>query len=96
MIIFLMEYLVGIGVIFGLIFIYGYVQASKWEKEFRIGIGKYYKLPPEQASKQTRFDGTCYFDEMANPINVGIRLSKGEKIYAAFDNLSLKLHQQYI
>ena len=42
-----MEYLVGIGVIFGLIFIYGYVQASKWEKEFRIGIGKYYKLPPE-------------------------------------------------
>ena len=58
-----MEYLIGIGVILGLLFIYGYVQASKWEKEFRIGIGKYYKLPPEQASKQTRFDGTCYFDE---------------------------------
>ena len=94
MIIFLMEYLVGIGVIFGLIFIYGYVQASKWEKEFRIGIGKYYKLPPEQASKQTRFDGTCYFDEMANPINVGIRLSKGEKIYAAFDNLSLMAYKE--
>ena len=94
MIIFLMEFLVGIGVIFGLIFIYGYVQASKWEKEFRIGIGKYYKLPPEQASKQTRFDGTCYFDEMANPINVGIRLSKGEKIYAAFDNLSLMAYKR--
>ena len=36
-----MEYLIGIGVILGLLFIYGYVQASKWEKEFRIGKSKF-------------------------------------------------------
>ena len=31
---------------------------------------------------------------MASPINVGIRLSKGEKIYAAFDNLSLMAYKR--
>jgi len=78
----------------GGMFAYGYIQASKWEKEYRIAIGKYYKLSPEQASKQTRFDGTCYFDEMISPINVGLRLSKGEKIYAMFDNLSLMAYKR--
>ena len=89
-----MEYLIGIGVILGGIFAYGYIQASKWEKEYRIAIGKYYKLTPEQSAKQTRFNGTCYFDEMVSPINVGLRLSKGEKIYAMFDNLSLMAYKR--
>jgi hypothetical protein len=35
-----MEYLIGIGVILGGMFAYGYIQASKWEKEYRIAIGK--------------------------------------------------------
>ena len=70
------------------------IQQSKWEKIYRIEIGKYYKMTPEKAAKKTRFDGTCYFDEMAEPINVGIRLSKGEKIYAAFENLSLMAYKR--
>ena len=89
-----MDFLIGLGVIFGGIFAYSYFQQSKWDKSYRIAIGKYYKMSPGEASKTTRFDGTCYFDEMAKPINVGIRLSKGEKIYAAFDNLSLMAYKK--
>lgn len=89
-----MEYLIGIGVILGGMFVYGYMQASKWEKQYKIAIGKYYKLTPQQAQSQSRFEGTCYFDEMASPINVGLRLSKGEKIYACFDNLSLMAYKR--
>ena len=89
-----MDFLIGLGVIFGGIFAYSYFQQSKWDKSYRIAIGKYYKMSPSEASKTTRFDGTCYFEEMAKPINVGIRLSKGEKIYAAFDNLSLMAYKR--
>ena len=89
-----MEFIIGIGILFGIIFVYGYVKASKWEKEYKIAIGKYYKIEPSKAAKLNRFEGTCYFDEMAKPINVGIRLSKGEKIYAAFDNLSLMAYKR--
>ena len=89
-----MEYLIAIGVILGGMFIYGYMQASKWEKEYKIAIGKYYKLTPDQSKSQSRFEGTCYFDEMASPINVGLRLSKGEKIYAYFENLSLMAYKR--
>ena len=87
-------FFIGIAVLFGGIFVYGYLQANKWEKEYKIAIGKYYKIKPEEASKTDRFNGTCYFDEMASPINVGIRLSKGEKIYAAFENLSLMVYKK--
>ena len=89
-----MDLVIGLIIIFGGIFAYGYLQQSKWEKIYRIEIGKYYKMTPEKAAKKTRFDGTCYFDEMAEPINVGIRLSKGEKIYAAFENLSLMAYKR--
>ena len=89
-----MEYLIAIGVILEGMFIYGYMQASKWEKEYKIAIGKYYKLTPDQSKSQSRFEGTCYFDEMASPINVGLRLSKGEKIYAYFENLSLMAYKR--
>ena len=89
-----MDFLIGLGIIFGGIFAYSYFQQSKWDKSYRIAIGKYYKMSPSEASKTTRFDGTCYFEEMAKPINVGIRLSKGEKIYAAFDNLSLMAYKR--
>ena len=89
-----MEFIIGIGILFGIIFVYGYAKASKWEKEYKIAIGKYYKIEPSKAAKLNRFEGTCYFDEMVNPINAGIRLSKGEKIYAAFDNLSLMAYKR--
>ena len=69
-----MEYLIGGAVLFGIFFLYGFMQQNKWEKSYRIAIGKYYKMSPDVAAKTTRFDGTCYFDEMVSPVNVGIRL----------------------
>ena len=89
-----MEYLIGAGVLFGIFFAYGFMQQSKWEKSYRVAIGKYYKMSPSEAAKTTRFDGTCYFDEMVGPVNAGIRLSKGEKIYAVFENLSLMAYKR--
>ena len=89
-----MEYLIGGAVLFGIFFLYGFMQQNKWEKSYRIAIGKYYKMSPSEAAKTTRFDGTCYFDEMVSPVNAGIRLSKGEKIYAVFENLSLMAYKR--
>ena len=54
-----MEFIIGIGILFGIIFVYGYVKASKWEKEYKIAIGKYYKIEPSKAAKLNRFEGTC-------------------------------------
>ena len=89
-----MEYLIGVGLLFGIFVAFNFMQQNKWEKSYRIAIGKYYKMSPDEAAKTTRFDGTCYFDEMVSPVNVGIRLSKGEKIYAVFENLSLMAYKR--
>ena len=89
-----MEYLIGAGLLFGIFVAFNFMQQNKWEKSYRIAIGKYYKMSPSEATKTTRFDGTCYFDEMVSPVNAGIRLSKGEKIYAVFENLSLMAYKR--
>ena len=68
-------------------------NSSNWDREYRSELGKYFKLTPEQSQKNN-FNGTCYFDEMASPIDVGLRLSKGEKIYGFFDDLSLMAYRR--
>jgi hypothetical protein len=46
------------------------------------------------AISKNNFSGTCYFDEIASPIDVGLRISKGEKIYGFFDDLSLMAYRR--
>ena len=88
-----MEYIIAIAIVLALFFAYSYKQGLEWEKQYKIEIGKYYKLTPEQSSKQNSFNGTCYFDEMISPIDAGIRMSKGEKIFVVFDNLNLMAYK---
>jgi len=88
-----MEYLIAIVIVLALFFAYSYKQGLEWEKKYKIEIGKYYKLTPEQSSKQNNFNGTCYFDEMISPIDAGIRMPKGEKIFVVFDNLNLMAYK---
>ena len=88
-----MEYLIVIVILLVLFFAYAYKQGLEWEKQYKIEIGKYYKLTPEQSSKQNNFNGTCYFDEMISPIDAGIRMPKGEKIFVVFDNLNLMAYK---
>ena len=89
-----MEWLIAIGVLFGAWVVYGIIQQNKWNNEYTTEIGRYYKLSPEQSKGKKSFNGTCYFDEMAKPINVGLRLPKGEKIYGAFQNISLMAYKR--
>ena len=88
-----MEYLIAIVIVLVLFFAYAYKQGLDWEKQYKIEIGKYYKLSPEQSAKQDNFNGTCYFDEMISPIDAGIRMPKGEKIFVVFDNLNLMAYK---
>ena len=88
-----MEYLIAIVIVLALFFAYSYKQGLEWEKQYKIEIGKYYKLTPEQSSKQNNFNGTCYFYEMISPIDAGIRMPKGEKIFVVFDNLNLMAYK---
>ena len=88
-----MEYIIAIVIVLVLFFAYAYKQGLDWEKQYKIEIGKYYKLSPEQSAKQDNFNGTCYFDEMISPIDAGIRMPKGEKIFVVFDNLSLMAYK---
>ena len=88
-----MEYLIAIVIVLVLFFAYAYKQGLDWEKQYKIEIGKYYKLSPEQSAKQDNFNGTCYFDEMISPIDAGIRMPKGEKIFVVIDNLNLMAYK---
>jgi len=88
-----MEYIISIVIVLALFFAYAYKQGLEWEKQYKIEIGKYYKLSPEQSAKQNNFNGTCYFDEMISPIDAGIRMPKGEKIFVVFDNLNLMAYK---
>jgi hypothetical protein len=88
-----MEYLIAIVIVLVLFFAYTYKQGLDWEKQYKIEIGKYYKLSPEQSAKQDNFNGTCYFDEMISPIDAGIRMPKGEKIFVVIDNLNLMAYK---
>ena len=88
-----MEYLIAIVIVLVLFFAYAYKQGLDWEKQYKIEIGKYYKLSPEQSAKQDNFNGTCYFDEMISPIDAGIRMPKGEKIFVVINNLSLMAYK---
>ena len=92
-----MEYLIVIVILLVILlvlfFAYANKQGLEWEKQYKIEIGKYYKLTPEQSSKQNSFDGLCYFDEMISPIDAGIRMPKGEKIFVFFDNLNLMAYK---
>ena len=47
-----MEYLIVIVILLVLFFAYAYKQGLEWEKQYKIEIGKYYKLTPEQSSKE--------------------------------------------
>ena len=88
-----MEYLIAIVIVLVLFFAYTYKQGLDWEKQYKIEIGKYYKLSPEQSAKQDNFNGTCYFDEMISPIDAGIRMPKGEKIFVVINNLNLMAYK---
>ena len=88
-----MEYLIAIVIVLALFFAYSYKQGLEWEKQYKIEIGKYYKLSPEQSAKQDNFNGTCYFDEMISPIDAGIRMPKGEKIFVVINNLNLMAYK---
>lgn len=88
-----MEYIIAIVIVLVLFFAYAYKQGLDWEKQYKIEIGKYYKLSPEQSAKQDNFNGTCYFDEMISPIDAGIRMPKGEKIFVVINNLSLMAYK---
>lgn len=88
-----MEYLIAIVIVLVLFFAYAYKQGLDWEKQYKIEIGKYYKLSPEQSAKQDNFNGTCYFDEMISPIDAGIRMPKGEKIFVVINNLNLMAYK---
>ena len=88
-----MEYLIAIVIVLVLFYAYAYKQGLEWEKQYKIEIGKYYKLSPEQSAKQDNFNGTCYFDEMISPIDAGIRMPKGEKIFVVIDNLNLMAYK---
>ena len=68
-------------------------KEDKWGYRYRSELGKYFKLTPEESQKDN-FNGTCYFDEIADPIDVGLRLSKGEKIFGFFDDLSLMAYRR--
>ena len=82
-----MEYLIGIGIFVFLYLFYTSKKKSEWNSQYRIALGSYFGLTAEQAKNENNFDGVCKFEE--NPIITNIRLSKGEKAYAAFHNLSL-------
>lgn len=82
-----MELLVLVGVIFGGFFLFGFVQASKWNKAYRLAIGKYFGMKGDEASKLDSFDGDCDFNDP--PIVTSIRFTKGENAYVAFQNVSL-------
>ena len=88
-----MEYLIAIVIVLVLFFAYAYKQGLEWEKQYKIEIGKYYKLSPEQSAKQNNFNGTCYFDEMISPIDAGIRMPEGEKIFVVINNLNLMAYK---
>ena len=88
-----MEYIIAIVIVLVLFFAYAYKQGLDWEKQYKIEIGKYYKLSPEQSAKQDNFNGTCYFDEMISPIDAGIRMPKGEKIFVVINNLNLMAYK---
>ena len=88
-----MEYIIAIVIVLVLFFAYAYKQGLDWEKQYKIEIGKYYKLSPEQSAKQDNFNGTCYFDEMISPIDAGIRMPKDEKIFVVINNLSLMAYK---
>jgi len=88
-----MEYLIAIVIVLVLFFAYAYKQGLDWEKQYKIEIGKYYKLSPEQSAKQDNFNGTCYFDEMISPIDAGIRMPEGEKIFVVINNLNLMAYK---
>ena len=82
-----MEYLIGVGIFAFLYFLYVNKKQSKWNSQYRVALGSYFGLTAEQSKNENNFDGVCKFEE--NPIITNIRLSKGEKAYAAFHNLSL-------
>ena len=89
-----MELVIGIGLVCVGIFIYGYAMANSWEKKYKIKMGYYFDIPPEKAAKMKTIQGTCRFDDIESPINVGLRLSRGEKIYAMFENLNLMAYKR--
>ena len=82
-----MEYLIGVGIFALLYFLYANKKQSEWNSQYRVKLGSYFGLTAEQSKNENNFDGVCKFEE--NPIITNIRLSKGEKDYAAFHNLSL-------
>jgi hypothetical protein len=81
------EFLIGFLIIVFIFFVYNGKRSSNWNSQYRIALGSYFGLKPEQAKNENNFDGVCKFEE--NPIVTNIRLSKGENVYAAFHNLSL-------
>jgi hypothetical protein len=87
-----MEYLVVIGIIVFLYLAYTRQKSSNWNQQYRIALGSYFGLTPEQSKNENNFDGTCTFKE--NPIITNIRFAKGEKVFAAFHNLSLMVHKR--
>tara|TARA_Y100000590_G_C15640080_1_gene984614 strand:- start:877 stop:1467 length:591 start_codon:yes stop_codon:yes gene_type:complete len=82
-----MEYLIGLGIIFVIYFVYQYSKTSKWDNEYKKAIGSYFNMDERTSSSTTSFSGDCTFND--KPIISNIRFSKGENLYLVIDNLSL-------
>lgn len=69
-------------------------KEEKWNYKYRASIGKYFNLTPEESQKGN-YSGESNFKDVVDPYpDLGIRLAKGEKCYACFDDLSLKAYRR--
>jgi len=68
-------------------------KEDKWNYKYRASLGKFFNLSPEESQKGN-YSGESNFKEIIDPLDVDIRLSKGEKCYACFDNLSLMAYRR--
>lgn len=87
-----MEFVYIVGAIILILVIYNFKKDNEWQKNYRISMGGYFGLSPEQSKSLNSFDGNCDFNE--NPIVTNIRFTKNESAYAAFHGLNLMEHKR--
>ena len=82
-----MEYLIAIVIVLALFFAYSYKQGLEWEKQYKIEIGKYYKLTPEQSSKQNNFnyhETIKRTESLMNENNISLRNRENQYLQEIF------------
>ena len=60
--------------------------SPSWMRNYRVHMGKYFGMSEEDAANRETFSGSASFND--NPINIGLRLPKGELVLEHFPNLT--------